>query len=216
MFLGKGKKVMGAVDAHCSLVLDCHRQFCAFLEEYLSDGETPEAIRLAQEVDGLEGAADRKRRELFGLFREGLLLAQTRSEIIRLVEMTDDIANRAQDVSRRLLLEHVKFPQELRPHLAQIAHLTQQQLEILIRSIDALFNHYETLFRQPSPLEEIKEYEGRVDKEELLCAKILFDKELSLAEKLHAKDFISQIADISDQIEDIADAMQVMVVFRKV
>ena len=68
----------------------------------------------------------------------------------------------------------------------------------------------------PCPLEEIKEYEGRVDKEELLCAKLLFDKELSLAEKLHAKDFISQIADISDQIEDIAEAMQVMVVFRKV
>lgn len=59
-----------------------------------------------------------------------------------------------------------------------------------------------------SVLEELKTFENRVDEEELLLIRAIFAMDIPLAEKIHMKYFVSKIADISDLIEDIADAFK--------
>ena len=93
---------------------------------------------------------------------------------------------------------------------------TQEQLDVLSQAIEALFSNYDQLLRDNSLLDSVKHYEELVDDRELCMIKRIFEMEIPLAGKSHLRYFISRVADISDLIEDIGDAVQVMVVLRKV
>ena len=216
MLFSKGKKIMEDVGAHFESVVESYDRFCHFLDEYLAREASPEALRLCSEIDDIEKKADAQRRAVVDSFQSGTLLPQTRSEILQLMEMSDHIANMVQDISRLMIFEKVSFPEDLKLRISDIALQTKAQLDVLEKAIGLLFNDYEQILKDYAILHQIKRYESAVDSDEQLLIKDLFEKDLTLAEKIHAKDFISKIADISDEIEDIADAIQIMVVFRKV
>ena len=59
-------------------------------------------------------------------------------------------------------------------------------------------------------------YEELIDEIEIGIIKTLFESDADLSEKNQQRYFVSKIADISDLIENIADEVQIMVVFRKI
>ena len=73
-----------------------------------------------------------------------------------------------------------------------------------------------TLVEVQRRLQEIKDMEGKVDVVELRAIKKIYDSDIQLSMKNYIKYFISKIADISDLIENISDAIQIMIVFRRV
>lgn len=207
---------MEMVDRHYDYVLESYELFVQFMDEFLTGGITPQAEELCSKIDRKEKDADATRRAIVNEFMSGGMLAQTRTELLRIVELADGVANKAQDVSRQILYENVSFPDDLKVDVRNMVVLTSQQLTALSTAIELLFSNYEQLIKDNSILEEVKAFENRVDDEELLLIRSVFAMDIPLAEKNHMKYFISKIADVSDLIEDIADAIQIMVVLRKV
>ena len=54
------------------------------------------------------------------------------------LELTDGVANQCQDLSRRIIYEKVRFPEELKGDVLEMVRLTQEQLE-----------HFSQRFAQP-------------------------------------------------------------------
>ncbi|MEG0541630.1 MAG: TIGR00153 family protein [Angelakisella sp.] len=216
MIFYRGKKILEMVDHHYDCVLESCTLFGQFMNEFLDSGITPAAEQLCQKIDAKEKEADAARRAVVNEFLSGGMLPQTRTELLRLVELNDGVANKAQDVSRQIVYECVTFPDALKPDIKKMVDLTLQQLEALSHAIELLFSNYEQLIKDNSILEEVKNFEGLVDEDELQLIRAIFAMDIHLAEKNHMKYFVSKIADISDLIEDIADAIQIMVVLRKV
>lgn len=215
MIFYKGKKVLEMVDSHYEAVLNSFRYFAEFMAEYLENG-AGNADGLCAKIDGEEKRADSIRRSIVTEFLSGGMLAQTRAELLRIVELADGVANKCQDLSRQILYEDVEFPGDLKGDIGEMVRLTQGQLDALSTAIEALFSNDEKLLKDSALLEEVKHYEELVDDKELCLIKAIFHRDIPLAEKSHYKYFVSKIADISDLIEDIADAVQIMVVFRKI
>ncbi len=216
MIFYKGKKVLEMVDTHYEAVVNSFRHFSQFMTEYLENGAGEAAEELRRQIDQEEKQADSTRHAVVREFLNGGLLAQTRAELLRVVELTDGVANQCQDLSRRIIYEKVRFPEELKGDVLEMVRLTQEQLDVLSQAIEALFSNYDQLLRDNSLLDSVKHYEELVDDRELCMIKRIFEMEIPLAEKSHLRYFISRVADISDLIEDIGDAVQVMVVLRKV
>ena len=216
MIFYRGKKVLEMVDHHYDCVLESYALFCEFMDEFLKKGITEQANLLERKIDAKEKEADTVRRAIVNEFLNGSMLPQTRTELLRIVELVDGVPNKAQDLSRQLLYENVTFPDNLKEDVKSMVELTRKQLDSLSHAIELLFSNYEILLKDSALLEEVKDYEGRVDDEELLLIRSIFAMDIPLAEKNHMKYFVSKIADVSDLIEDIADEVQIMVVMRKV
>ena len=214
--LKKGKKVLELVDRHFSEVSECFNQFERFIESFLNSGVSEDTVDLYHKIDLLEHDADATRREIVSNFLEGTLLAQTRKEILQLVESADKIANKLQDIARQLVYEKAEFPDWVKEDVIEIVKLTKEQIGKLLKILEFLFDDYDILIKDPTILQEIKDMEGKVDVVELRAIKKIYDSDIQLSMKNYIKYFISKIADISDLIENISDAIQIMIVFRRV
>jgi len=216
MIFGRSKKALELADAHFTKVFDCYCAYIQCIKVYFRDGNTPEAHALFERIDQLEQEADDMLRAIIQHLQSGALLPSTRKEILELCNIVDKIANNVQGISRRMIIERAYFPEEIKPGLLDMALQTQDQMVLLAKVVELLFDDYEKLMQGNASVEEIKASKEKVDGYERAVLKTVFDMDISLAEKIHAKYFITRMGDISDFIEDISDAIQMMVIFRKV
>ena len=216
MFMKKNMHTWELVSQHFDYVTECFLMFEKFVTDFLGGKDYEECNDDFQKLFDLEGAADKTRRKLVDTFLEGALLPTTRSEIMNIVSMTDKIANQCEYIAKQLVIEMVHLPEILNAGLLEIVSITKAQVEQLSTVLELLFGNYDTLMRDSSILRELRILEGNVDKLEIELIRAVFATTLSLAEKTHARYFISKFAGISDMIEDIGDEIQLMLVYRKV
>ena len=216
MIFGKSKKALELADAHFTKVFDCYSTYLEFIKVYFQSGDSKEARELFVHIGRLEQEADDILADIIKQLQAGALLATTRKQILEICCLVDKIAGNAKKLSRRMVLEHVFFPEEFKQDLVGIAQNTKDQMQVLAAVIELLIDDFEKLMQDNSLLEEIRNYEKKIDKSERNIVERLFAMDIPLAEKLHAKQFISRMEDVSDLIEDIGDAIQIMMVFQKI
>ena len=218
MIFGKsGKKALELADAHFTKVHECYSTYVDCVVIYFKEGGTAEACALFERIDRLEQEADDILAALVRHLQSGALLPSTRREIMKLCKMADMIANDAQCISRRMVIENVFFPEDIKPGLLDIVCCTKTQLEALPSVVELLVaDGYEGQMLDDAAVQEVKSHEKKIDALEREVLRQLFSMDISLAEKNHAKYFITRMEEISDLIEDIADEIQMMLVFRKV
>ena len=215
MLFGGARKVLELSDAHYSKVVECYTGFTRFIEAYFNNDEE-QILACYKFIHKCENEADDFKSDVVDHLMTGALLPSTRKEILDLCGLLDKIANRAQDISRQIVIEKVVLPEQMRQEFLDIVHLTQEQLIELTSVIELLFDDYERLVKDPSKLEKIRELESAVDKIENDLIQRTFAMDIHLAEKNHIKYFIRHISNVSDHIENIGDKIQIMMIYRKV
>ena len=216
MIFGKSKKALELADEHFTKVFDCYSTYLEFIKVYFQYGDSKEARELFVHIGKLEQEADDILADIIKQLQAGALLPSTRKQILEICCLVDKIADNAKKLSRRMVIEHVFFPEEFKQDLVDIAQNTKDQMQVLAGVIELLIDDWEKLIQDNSLLEEIRKYEKRIDKSERSIIERLFAMDIPLAEKLHAKQFISRMEDVSDLIEDIGDTIQIMLVFQKI
>jgi hypothetical protein len=217
MFKKTGQKIWNLVDQHLGYVFECYCAFEKFMEEALGGTPGCKLGEMYTEIDKFEGAADVARRNLVNAFLDGSLLPSTRKEIMDVVNRMDKVANKCQDVACKIVHENVRIPQAYRADMLEITRITKEQYLLMKRALKILFDDYDQLIKDESILDDIMAKEYEVDKiEDAMTIALYKDESLGLAEKNHYKYFLSNLADISDMLEDIADHIQIICVLRKV
>lgn len=206
----KEKEVRRLVLEHLSLTRDCLAELRNLLEHYLAD-DLESAIALAEKVKRLEREGDHSKRKARVVLHNGAFLPQVRSDIHHLVELVDKINNSCETSAKCLVHEQPKIPQEFASDLMEICnqglncyHELRSAMKNFIKpegEIDALHAHVEQVYRLQSEIHIMQaELTGRI-----------FASKLDLAEKIHLGQLLRDISSIADLSEDVADALESVV-----
>lgn len=215
MLFSRKENVHDLVQTHVSCVRDCLSAFQEFLNMVVEHGISDEAKALGLKIEELESDADAKRHKIISSLLNGALLPDTRREVLKLIELIDEIANQCEEVMKQILLQNVKFPKPLKSYVYSMNEKTCEQFNLLDQVIENLFKRMNQDEDNLPILKSIEELESEVDDFEYEAIKELFNSDLSLAEKNQLRGFISKIADISDVIEDISDVIEIVLAIRR-
>jgi len=197
---------------HLGLVERAVLEFKEALFAYL-DGDWDRVERLVQETHRLEAEADDARRGAAAELMGGALLASMRGEFLELIERADRVANLAEAVLYFALLQRIAIPDPLKPPVREIGERTAEMTAEVREAICALFTDRGKALEHTKAVEEL---ESAVDGLERGAIERVFQLELELAERLQLRELVSRLADISDEIEDLSDQVEIIVATRKV
>ena len=179
---------------------------------YFEERNDDKAAEFALETHRAEGHADDIRRQVKIAMVSGALLPPSRRQILEIVERIDSLANAAEAVLDRLLIQRVRIPQSLVESIILILQETAAIWDEVECCIKLLFAG-----KPDGALEcadRIEQAEGRVDHLERGSLLKLFDMELELASKLQIAAVIGDLAEISDRAEDLSDKIALIVAER--
>ena len=194
----------------------CLIAFESFMEAALKPETSIETLRaFSSGVHQMENAADRSLRVMIDSLG-GTFLPSSREELISIATSCDKVANKCEHISLMMVYQRFRFPQEYNEAIAGMLVAVRKQFDLLKESISMLFSRFGDLLEDHSILDRIREHEHEVDMFEDKLYKKIFAMDLDLAHQMQISDFVGDIGDIADTIENIADKIQIMLITRKV
>ncbi|MGD9016424.1 MAG: DUF47 family protein [Desulfobacterales bacterium] len=207
MIFKKEKEVIGQIDSFLDEMGNCLMTSEKTILLYLQD-EVKEAKRLAREVRRIETQADVKRYEIRDNLYQGAYLPGMREDIYHIVERIDKVANAAEACCNFFLNQRPGVTADLKPHFASV---TREAFGVRMPLKDAAL----CFFDSDSPMDEIRQYtqqvsliESDVDKSEWDLTKLIFTSSLDRGHKMHLKQCLDSIVEVSDRAEDASDQLE--------
>jgi len=205
----KEKEVIELVIKHVDAVEECITTGVKMLEVYLS-GDIKEAKILARNVRSTESKADLIRHEIRAKLYSGAYLPRIREDIYKLVESLDKVANAGEACCDFFSNQRPSIPEELR---AAFAAINQESLGIINPLKLAVLCYLKGECKSDIIREHTKEVglqESVVDKSEWDLTKAIFISSLDYSHKIHLKQCLNTIAEVSDRAEDAADQLELV------
>ncbi|MDF1563175.1 MAG: DUF47 family protein [Deltaproteobacteria bacterium] len=164
-----------------------------------------------EQLDKVEGEADTLRRDIEASLYTETLIPESRGDVLGLLEATDGVLNRAEELLDRFAAEHPEIPVELHEKLIALAASSANAMEALVGALRAYF-------RDPAAVRDhitkVLFYEQEADDTGKAIVKTLFDSDIELARKLHIRFFVEQMLSVSDRAEDVTDRLSIAVIKR--
>jgi predicted phosphate transport protein (TIGR00153 family) len=197
-------------------VKSCLSSFEDFMRITTSDDIDADALRnLCDTVYEKEHLADITLRAMIDSLASTMFLPSTREDLISIATSCDKIANKCEDICYMVVLQNFRFPKDYNEDVMEIMALTHKQFELLEKSISLLFTRMGDLMKDQSILDEIRDYESQTDVFERKLLEKTYSENKDLAQCMQLSTFISDLCDITDIVENIADKIQIMLVTRK-
>ena len=166
------------------------------------DGSRAQRADLSNPVHPLESVADDMRRDLERELYTGKLLPESRGDLLILIEALDRISNGAENIVEFFSLQELEVP----------AVLHEDMQAFLLKNLEACAAMAETVGLLLADLANVQELAHEVDQIESQCdtrerrlLRRVFDLDLERAHKLHLRDLVQAIGELSDQAEEVAD-----------
>lgn len=212
----KNDKVHELIMKQLQDVKDCLDSFEDFMRIATSKNASTEALRkLCDEVYEKEHLADISLRNMIDSLSGAMFLPSTREDLISIGTSCDKIANKCEDICYMVVLQNFRFPEDYNEDILEIIALTRKQFEVLERAISLLFARMGDLMKDHSILDEIRDYESKVDVYERKLLEKTYHRGMDLAECMQLSSFSEDLCDLTDIAENIADKIQIMLVTRK-
>lgn len=205
----KEKEVIELVMQHLDKVDECLQTATKTIEAYLKE-EKNEAKTLSHQVDRSETEADYITHSIRDKLYSGAYLPRVREDIHRLVGSIDRVANAAENCCDFFLNQRPQIPDSLKSQFLAVAQESLGNLRPLNVAVLDYFN-------RKCPIEvtrqNVKQFAGResnVDKMEWNLTKDIFTSPLDHIHKIHLKQCLNSIAEVSDRAEDAADQLELV------
>lgn len=215
-FFKKDTKIRDLLMKHLDAVIECYTMFTDALVRVCGTESEEELIDIINRVSAAESNADSIRHEIIKELLSGALLPESRREILVLIEEVDKVANAAEDIIKRIVLECIKIEEPYRSSLILINEKTKGQLELLRSTIDGMLSNLWEAYRKREELIEIDTIEHEIDLIEFELTRQIFKSDMELAAKIQLKSVVVEIAKVSNIVEDISDILERIMVSRKV
>lgn len=197
---------------HMNLVL----QTLSYLEDMLDNMKLlniKKANDMDELIDKYEGLADKVHRKNVEKICKGSIFGYLREDILRFMELTDNIADAAKEASRSLTLR--KIPEDMLTNFLNDNTIRYVQVSIkaskeLANLIKCLNKKRDEIIECTRGIEEIEE-ESDILKNKVLTELYSKTKEYDILTILQFKEFIQLIDAIADNSEDASDVVLVMI-----
>ena len=205
-------KVMALIDEHLKKVEECLQNMLSAIEDYLQDRIDSAESRISRTHDA-ESEADDIRRKIVDLLHRGAFLPIFRQDVMELVGMVDRIAGHAQACCNFIMIQRPEVPDALREDFLGIARNSVAILSPLQEGVAKLSEDF-SITR--AKVVEIHHIESAVDDLEWQLSSRIFSTDLPLAHKMHLKQLVDMIEDISDIAEDAAEILETLIIKKQV
>jgi len=211
---GREGEVKAFLVRHLDKVGECVARTQEVLENYLS-GRLAEAKTGAQDVDRLETEADILRRSIIDLLYRGAFLPVYRPDLHSFVEELDRIADRAEQTCDFLLGQRPQIADEFGDFYRQVYAHTRSAFHALHEAVMNFLSSADQNFIRDR-LTVVGITESTIDDIEWKFTRQLFTSPLPLDVKMHLKSFTELFTEISDQVEDAGDQLEVLLIGFKI
>lgn len=208
MFFKKEKKVVELIIKYLETVEACLTTSLRTLEQYLTDN-LQEAKASARKSRALESEADLIRHDIRDKLYLGAYLPMLREDIYKLVESIDKVANAGEACCDFFLNQRPQFPDALVPHFLDISKDSLGIIKSLKFAVMCFFKGdcKSEVVREHS--KDVGLQESIVDKKEWDLTKAIFIfPDIDFSHKLHLKNCLDGIVEVSDRAEDAADQLE--------
>ncbi|HQM51568.1 MAG: TIGR00153 family protein [Candidatus Aureabacteria bacterium] len=204
----KEQQVRQFMKRHVDRIKECLVLFEKTISLYL-DGHAEEANVSSYNVHKKEHEADVVRREIIAKLADGAFLPFIREDFIDIVELIDEIANRAKTVTQTMVIQMPKIPQELHADIRMLTTRAVEAIEPLVQLMEGSLLDRE---KSMALIQEISAREQAADAIEFKLLKRLFQEiDITLAEKILISELLTLISEIADAVEDVGDRIQVLI-----
>lgn len=159
------------------------------------------------EVHQMEHKADKVRRRIGVMLSAGAYLPVYREHYFKLVRLIDEIANQAEVVGDFITLTRPLIPDFLEEKFCELIDMNLETFDLLKHALVAFLEGEK---EQSETTRAIRHRESDVDTLQFHMTRILFKSNLDKIEKLHTKELIDKISNISDFVEDVSDHFEIL------
>jgi hypothetical protein len=191
----------------------CGRTYVKAMHVYLEQGLCDEYDYLCEQTHKLESQADDQRRHIeFQLYSKALL-PESRGDIFGLLETIDRVINKAESVLSQVQLERITLPGEMKEHIERITTITDECLELVYDASSRCFEKNADIIGLAGMIDE---NESRCDHAEREAIRTLFSADLEWHHRFRLKNLITELCNITDRSEEVADRLVITSIKRRV
>lgn len=215
MFFSKSDEIRELVGDHAEVVVKCFDKYAEAIETVFGGCDSLVVEGYTNELRSLESQADEVRHQIIRRLLEGSLLVDSRKSLMHVIEGVDTVADITEDIIQEIYIQNISIPSFTHEAIIKMSKLTREQLLILIETIKKIVSKYK-IKEMSKMILDIENLESQVDDIQQSIVKVLFESDMSLAEKLQLRELINLISSMSDIIEDISDSVEIIMMARKV
>jgi len=220
MYSEKEQKVKELINLHLEKVDNCLQCFRGCVVAFFK-GETATAESIHENCDYAESEADIIRRKIADSLFSGAFLPLARKDIYMLSEAIDEIANTAERASDTVVFQRPQVPSPYIEAFFEIIEDTIAMYRCLREAVgrfmpDETFHDYDHLPFIREKISLVIDMESKIDHKEEKILREIFASDLSLAQKIQLEALLRRITSISDEIEDAADRLNVLLIGEKI
>jgi predicted phosphate transport protein (TIGR00153 family) len=213
-FNGVFKRKIGIekeIDSFLNLVSESGLIFIQGITSF-TNGKSTEFQRHLDQIVATEHSADCLRRSIEDLLYRRTLIPESRGDVLRIIENMDSLLGRFKGATWRLQIEQPQIEEIFTKDLLGLVDVVVKSVETVTLSVRAYFRDIGSV---PGHIHKVSFWEKEADK---LCTqlkiKIFHHNGYNLGQKMQLRDLVSQIEDISNLAEDMADSLAIYVIKR--
>lgn len=209
----KTQEMETMIDEYLDRVVQGGLLFKEGLRYYLDGDLAAFEDRLA-DIDALESESDTIRRRIESQLYTQTLIPESRGDVLGIIEHTDEVLNITAETLMVLSVESPEIPEALRQMIRELGEVSVTCLDELITTIRAYFRDVE---RVRDGTTRVLFYEKEADKiADRIKRKIFKDDSITgdLSRKLHLRDCVANIENISDTAEEVSDRLSIAAIKR--
>lgn len=204
MFSGKERNVDELIRKHIEVVgaaiQACEEALIAYL-----DGDWKKFKKMAKVTDAKESDADAVRREVEDALHSGAYLSVYREDFSTLVDFIDDMADDAEAIVDFLAVETPGIPARWGKMLKQIIEKTLEGFVAFRKSFNLLYDDMKEAY---STTKQVRDVEREIDIVQNRILRRVFQSDLSLVKKIHLRELILKLGEISNSAENASDKVR--------
>jgi len=208
----KTKEMENKIDDYLDLVIQGSLLFKEGLKYYLNE-DTEEFEDRLSSLDALESEADELRRDIENNLYLQTLIPESRGDVLGIIENTDVVLNVTAETLMVFSVERPKFPNRLHDMVLNLGDVSIECVEELIKAIHSYFRDVE---RVRDGTNRVLFYEKEADKIADRIKRTIFqdDAITDLSLKMHLRDCVVYIENISDTAEVVSDRLSIAAIKR--
>jgi len=209
----KTQEMETMIDEYLDRVVQGGLLFKEGLRYYLDGDLAAFEDRLA-DIDALESESDTIRRRIESQLYTQTLIPESRGDVLGIIEHTDEVLNITAETLMVLSVESPEIPEALRQMIRELGEVSVTCMDELITTIRAYFRDVE---RVRDGTTRVLFYEKEADKiADRIKRKIFKDDSITgdLSRKLHLRDCVANIENISDTAEEVSDRLSIAAIKR--
>jgi len=214
MLLRKTKVLEKDIDLFIGKIQDINLVCHEAVKEYLNGDESHFQQHVAT-CRTLEAEVDDIRIEIEHNLYGGMLIPESRGDVLGILETLDDVADTAKEIVVGLDIERPEFTESIHDVYLKMASMSRDSVEELVNAVTMFFTNSDLT---GGFIKQVNFYEHEIDKlEEELKRRVFADETISrLSHKMHLRYFIEKLAKLSDEAEAVCQRLALSTIKRSI